>query len=112
MLMHHTDFDNHLDCLENKTGNIFYYTRRVGTNPFVSHVVRTVMETDSLHSVLFVEDRGPKDYRRICLMLERIGNEVEKRKEHLIHAFILHPDLFKMVQDYDASTQETPNAQT
>ena len=44
-------------------------------------------------------------------MLERIGNEVEKRKEHLIHAFILHPDLFKMVQDYDASTQETPNAQ-
>ena len=99
MLAHETNFDDHLDALEDMNGHIFSMSRkhmkRKGLLAFEKDVVKEILDGEYDHTVILIEEPATRYKGLVGTILERIGQKVDGVKKHMIHIFYIPPDMFK-----------------
>ena len=99
MLAHETNFDDHLDALEDRSGHVFSLSRkqvkRKSLLEFESEVVKEILDGEYDHTLILVEKPTSRHKGLIGLVLERIGEKVDGVKRHMIHIFYIPPGMFE-----------------
>ena len=103
MLAHETNFDDHLDALEDRDGHVFSLSRkhmkRKGLLAFESEVVKEILDGEYDHTMILIEKPAIRHKDLVGLVLERIGKKVDGVKRHMIHIFYIPPDMFKPLDE-------------
>lgn len=99
MLAHETNFDDHLDALEDRSGHVFSLSRKhvktKGLLGFETEVVTEILQGEYDHTVILVEKPTARYNASVGRILERIGKKVDGVKKHMIHIFYIPPGMFK-----------------
>ena len=99
MLIRETDFDKHLEMLENSEGEVYFLN--INDNParFQEKVVEDVLGViPSEIILLFHRGVGEKKSRSIARSILRSIQKVLDRRYRFLHVFILPSKLFKMAE--------------
>ena len=103
MLAHETNYDDHLDALEDRSGHVFSLSRKHVKNRgllgFEAEVVREILDGEYDHTVILVEKPTAQHNGAVGRILERIGKKVDGVKHHMIHIFYIPPDMFKPLDE-------------
>ena len=99
MLAHETNFDDHLDALEDRSGHVFSLSRkqvkRKSLLEFESEVVKEILDGEYDHTLILVEKPTARYKGLVGIILERIGKKVDGVKKHMIHIFYVPTDMFE-----------------
>ena len=99
MLAHETNFDDHLDALEDREGHVFSLSRKhvknKGLLAFEAEVVKDILEGEYDHTLILVEKPTTRYNGAVGRILERIGKKVDGVKKHKIHVFYVPPEMFE-----------------
>ena len=103
MLAHGTNFDDHLDALEDRSGHVFSLSRkqvkRKSLLEFEAEVVKEILDGEYDHTLILVEKPTTRHNGLVGLVLERIGKKVDGVKKHMIHIFYIPPGMFQPLDE-------------
>lgn len=99
MHLYTTDFDKHLELLENASGDIHFFTK--GTNPrrFVKSVVNAAQQLQPQQKCLCIFNQKVAHSKKAHHVMRAIGEALEDSGiATLVHAFVVPPGLFNMLK--------------
>ena len=103
MLAHETNFDDHLDALEDRSGQVFSLSRKhvknKGLLDFEAEVVKEILEGEYDHTLILVEKSTARYNGLVGNILERIGKKVDGVKKHMIHIPYIPPEMFNPLDE-------------
>lgn len=100
MQLHHTDYDKHLDFLENHEGSVLFFEQKTNPRRFVNRVVNAVKHLPPGHQCLVLFKQDARDDKAAHHVMRRIGLQLEdEAMETLVHAFVLPAALFSIVKN-------------
>ncbi len=106
MHLYTTDFDRHLDFLEEHgSGPVHFYSG--GTNPrkFVNAVVKDARQLQPTEKLLCIFNEKVAHSKKAHHVMRTIGERIENiGVATLVHAFVVPPKLFKLLK---AATAES-----
>ena len=101
MLQQISDYDKHLNYLENLDGYIFKIPAqectRVSLNPILNHIEYTIINGDKDHTAIFIEYRSQQRNRMIASKMTDLGARIDNKKDHQLHIFIIPKELYKIM---------------
>lgn len=105
MHLYTTDFDRHLDYLENHKGNVHFYGASTKPRTFVNTVMKDVQQLQPQEKVLLIFNEKQAHSKKAHHVMRALGERLEDRGiATLVHAFVVPPSLFKLLK---AATAET-----
>lgn len=100
MHIHTTDFDAHIDALENSVGKVLFYKAKTNPGRFVNTAVQTVQRLEAQQQCVLIFNEKGTPSRKVHRIVQRIGTQLESKHIHtLVHAFIVPPALFNMLEE-------------
>lgn len=99
MHLYTTDFDRHLGMLEHVSGDVHFYSS--GTNPrrFVNAVVKAARQLQPTQKLLIIFNEKVAHSKKAHHVMRAIGERIEDIDiATLVHAFVVPPNLFKMLK--------------
>ena len=100
MLMFHTDLDEHLDFLENQQGHCFFLPRsEKDLEGFIKKVSTEILESEWEHTMIIIEQpTNHSNNFKLRQDLKKVGAEIDGKRTHYIHAFMVPSMLYKIVK--------------
>ena len=104
MHLYTTDFDRHLDMLEHASGDVHFYSTETNHRRFVNTVVKAARQLQPPEKLLIIFNESVAHSKKAHHVMRAIGERIEdigiadRTTRCAIHAFVVPPNLFKMLK--------------